>query len=159
MGLEILKKMNEIQLPNHVVTINRFFFQVWRARLDSFGYNELPAERASGWFETKPKSLWILIGWLTDSCCLYLDFGSGAGLFTKTLGEEGSSLMEEFWAAEVEDELGVGAAWVWLFSDFSALSDLEERLMRLRNPPLLFFFSPSCDSELFSERLRGHHKW
>lgn len=88
--------------------------------------------------------------WLTDSGCLYLE---GAGLFTATFGEEGSSLMEEFWAAEVEDVPGADAACAWLFSDFSALSDLEERLMRLRNPPLLFFFSPSCDSELFSERL------
>lgn len=44
----------------------------------------------------------------------------------------------------------------WIFSDLSSLSDLsdlEDRLMRFRNPPF-FFFSPSCDSELFRERLR-----
>lgn len=44
--------------------------------------------------------------------------------------------------AGVEDtEAKDGGAW--FFSDLSDLSDLEERLMRLRNPPLLFFFSPS----------------
>ena len=49
---------------------------------------------------------------------------------------------------EAEDgpEAG-GVAWFFSdlsdLSDLSALSDLAERLMRLRNPPLLFFFSPS----------------
>lgn len=88
---------------------------------------------------------------------LYLDFGSGAGLFTATFGEEGSSAMVEGWAAEAADVTETEEA-AWFFSDLSALSDLsdlEERLMRFRNPPLLFFFSPSCDSELFKERLRG----
>lgn len=75
---------------------------------------------------------------------IYLDFVSVAGLLTATFGEEGSSWMVETGggATEVEDELrddGVG----WFFSVLSALSDLEERLMRFRNPPLLFFFSPS----------------
>lgn len=74
----------------------------------------------------------------------YLDFVSVAGLLTATFGEEGSSWMVEAGggATEAEDEPkdnGVG----WFFSDLSALSDLEERLMRFRNPPLLFFFSPS----------------
>lgn len=39
-------------------------------------------------------------------------------------------------AEDVPEDGGVA----WFFSD---LSDLEDRLMRLRNPPLLFFFSPS----------------
>lgn len=49
-------------------------------------------------------------------------------------------------ATEADDDAEEVA---WFFSDLSdlsdlsALSDLEERLMRLRNPPLLFFFSPS----------------
>lgn len=42
-------------------------------------------------------------------------------------------------AEDVLEDRGV----TWFFSDLSDLSDLEERLMRLRNPPLLFFFSPS----------------
>lgn len=72
---------------------------------------------------------------------LYLDFASGAGLFTATFGEEGSSVMVGAGAEATGAE-----ALVWFFSDLSALSDLsdlEERLMRFRNPPLLFFFSPS----------------
>lgn len=72
---------------------------------------------------------------------LYLDFASGAGLFTATFGEEGSSVMVGAGA-----EAAGAEALVWFFSDLSALSDLsdlEERLMRFRNPPLLFFFSPS----------------
>lgn len=38
----------------------------------------------------------VFLDWLTDLRGLYLDFASGAGLFTATFGEEGSSLMEEF---------------------------------------------------------------
>lgn len=69
---------------------------------------------------------------------LYLDFASGAGLFTATFGEEGSSVMVGAGAEATGAEVVV-----WFFSDLSDLSDLEERLMRFRNPPLLFFFSPS----------------
>lgn len=42
-------------------------------------------------------------------------------------------------AEDVPEDGGV----TWFFSDLSDLSDLDDRLMRLRNPPLLFFFSPS----------------
>lgn len=77
----------------------------------------------------------------------YLNFGSGAGLFTAIFGEEGSSGMEEGGTEATEAVDGLedeGVAWfLSSFSDLSDLSDLEERLMRLRNPPLLFFFSPS----------------
>ena len=58
-------------------------------------------------------------------------------------GEAGSSGMGGVAAGEPDTE-ACGDAW--LFSDFSALSDLSDLdvrdLMRLRKP-LLFFFSPS----------------
>lgn len=76
----------------------------------------------------------------SKNCSLYLDFGSGAGLFTGPFGEEGSSGMLDPGATE-DVPPDDGAAW--FFSDLSDLSDLEDRLMRFRNPPLLFFFSPS----------------
>lgn len=46
--------------------------------------------------------------------------------------------------ADPPEAVGVPESGVaWLLSALSDLSDLEDRLMRLRNPPLLFFFSPS----------------
>ena len=73
----------------------------------------------------------------------YLDFVSGAGLLTAVFGETGSSGMPEACVEAKEAEDGPTAERVgWFFSDLSDLSnlsDLEERLMRFRNPPLLFF--------------------
>lgn len=81
---------------------------------------------------------------------------SGAGLFSATLGEEGSSGIEDAGVvAEVAEEAPKAEGAVW---DLSDLSDLEERFMRFKNPPLLFFFSTSWDSELLRERLRREQK-
>jgi len=78
--------------------------------------------------------------------------GSSCGLFRAAFGEAGSSGMEAVDTEVAETEAEVAEDWghPWLFSDFSDLSvlsdlsDLDVRdLMRLRKPPLLFFFSPS----------------
>lgn len=66
---------------------------------------------------------------------LYLDFVSGAGLLRGTLGEEGSSWMADGGTVAPKTEGAV--------CGLSDLSDLEERFMRFKNPPLLFFFSAS----------------
>lgn len=86
-----------------------------------------------------------------------MDFVSGAGLWRATLGEEGSSGMADGGpVAEEAKEAPKTEGAVCNLSDLSDLSDLsnlEERFMRFKNPPLLFFFSASWDSELFWERL------
>lgn len=84
-----------------------------------------------------------------------MGFVSGAGLFSATLGEEGSSGMADGGAVAEDAE---EADAVCDFSDLSDLSDLEERFIKFKNPPLLFFFSASWDSELFKERLRKEQK-
>lgn len=81
-----------------------------------------------------------LITSYSNTKSLYLGFVSGAGLFSATLGEEGSSGMADCGGVDEDAE---EADAVCDFSDLSVLSDLEERFIKFKNPPLLFFFSAS----------------